>query len=121
MTCKDALLIALIGLLCVLILPAYSCDCSFFAYNALNRIHVKLRTFPAVTVNEGMASYRHGVVSVPPNSPCMVYVHEFIHHDQWEHGLEALQQGDAVWTQLERNAAILTRDAMEHQSTCTND
>lgn len=121
MTLKEALAVALIGILCLLILPAYSCDCAFFAYDALARIHIKLKTFPAIVGTEERASYRRGVVSVPANSPCMTYIHEFVHHDQWEHGLEALSMGDAVWWGLEKNAEKLTRDAMEHQSTCIDD
>ena len=121
MTIKDALAVALIGILCVLILPAYSCDCAFFAYRALERIHVKLRTFPAVVWIEGPAQYRRGVVSVPAGSACDVYVHEFVHHDQWERGLEALSMMDTTWWELERNARKITRDAMEHESTCTEE
>lgn len=80
-----------------------------------------MKTVPSVVVTSEPASYRRGVASMPPNAACMTYVHEFIHHDQWEHGLEALHVGDAVWWRLEKNAEKLTRDAIEHQSTCIDD
>lgn len=118
---KDALAVLLLGTLCFLILPTYACDCSWFAYKALARIGVKLHTLPAVVGTMERASYRRGVVSVPPGSACMVYVHEFAHHDQFEHGLEAQHQGDAMWWSLEVNANKLTRDAIEHQSTCIDE
>lgn len=51
----------------------------------------------------------------------MVYVHEFIHHDQWLHGLEAEREWDATWWSLERNAEKLTRDATEHGTTCAEE
>lgn len=121
MTFKEALAVGFFGSLCFLILPAYSCDCAFFADSALARIGIKLKTFPAIIWTEAPPGYRRGVVNVPANSSCMVYVHEFVHHDQWEHGLEALSMGDAVWWRLEKNAEKLTRDAMEHQSTCVED
>ena len=80
-----------------------------------------VRSVPAIVWTTDQSSYARGVVRVRPASACMVYVHEFIHHVQWEHGQEATHVGDAMWYGLEVNARKLTRDAIEHGSTCAED
>ena len=118
MTWKDCLLVAVFGGAMLLTSGASPCDCAWFAYEALTRVGVKLKTIPSIIGTMGPSSYRKGTVSIRIPEPCMVYVHEFVHHDQWLRGLEALHMGDAMWYGLEIQAKRITADAMEHQSSC---
>lgn len=98
--------------------PLFACDCAYFAYEALKRTGVKLATVPAIVGTTEPDHYYRGVVSIRPNQPCNVYVHEFAHHDQWLHGKEAKQQRDAVWWALEKNAKAIEKRAMENAGEC---
>ncbi len=95
-----------------------ACDCAHFAYEALKRINVKLKTVPAVVGTTQTASYARGVARIGPSAPCSVWIHEFAHHDQWLHGLEAARQYDARWWALEHNAKALEKRALEYGGTC---
>jgi hypothetical protein len=98
--------------------PAQACDCQHVAYEALKRIGIRLQTVPAVVATTGPASYYRGVASIRPGEPCSVYIHEFSHHDQWLHGLEAPHVGDAWWWTLETNAKAIERRALENGGQC---
>jgi hypothetical protein len=100
------------------IVPAEACDCQHVAYEALKRIGITLKTVPAVVATTGPASYYRGVASIRPGEPCSVYIHEFSHHDQWLHGLEAPHVGDAWWWTLETNAKAIERRALENGGQC---
>lgn len=97
---------------------AEECDCAQFAYEALKRVHIRLATVPAIVGTTGPSGYYRGVVRIPFPQPCMVYVHEFVHHDQWLHGHEASHVGDAMWWALEKNAQAITVRAMEYPGEC---
>lgn len=92
---------------------AEECDCVQFAYDVLKRAHVRLKTVPAIVGTLGSNGYSRGVVRIHFPQPCMVYVHEFVHHDQWLHGIEATAVGDAYWWFLEENARNVSLRALE--------
>lgn len=63
------------------------CDCMWYAYTALKRIGIRLRTVPAVVISGehgGHGFYLRGMVGVPDNQDCKVMVHEFVHEYQYE-------------------------------------
>lgn len=93
---------------------AEECDCAQFAYEVLKRAHVKLATVPAIVGTLGPNGYYRGVVRIHFPQPCMVYVHEFVHHDQWLRGYEAPSVGGAVWWSLEENAEKVAARALEN-------
>lgn len=114
---REWLLILAIGAICCSCAPASACDCTFYAIEALQRVGVKLKTIPAVTVNEW---YRYpgmytpigtGVVAVHDSSDCRVLTHEFYHHFQALHGVPLDERA-------ERDAAIVTMFATEMRGEC---
>lgn len=107
MRCLLAIALCLAG-------PAHACDCAHFAYYALKRVGVTLASVPEVVVVPGRSSYYRGVAHIDPGAPCNVWVHEFVHHDQWLHGLEATAQFGAEWWALEYNARAIELRAMEY-------
>lgn len=97
---------------------AAECDCGKFAVQALGRIGIRMASSPEIVVVPGRSSYYRGVVRVDPDAACNVWIHEFVHHDQWLHGLEAAQQFDAMWWALENNARAIELRAMENAGEC---
>lgn len=91
-----------------------ACDCVHIADEALRRVGIRLATLPAIVATTGRAGYYHGVASIRPDEPCSVYIHEFVHHDQWLRGLEAPHVGDAMWWALEENAKAIEKRALEN-------
>lgn len=94
------------------------CGCANFAYQALKRVGIHLKTVPNVAGTSGRASYYRGVARIDPTSPCSVWVHEFAHHDQWLRGHEAARQFDVTWWALEDQAKAIERRAMENAGEC---
>lgn len=111
-------IIALAVLLVIAIGPAAAaeetkqCNCVAYAVEALAGIHVRLRTLPAIGVNDWFSHpgvYARGVVNLRNIEDCHTLLHELVHHAQW------LKYGDARtlhenW-QREMEAAMLTMHA----------
>lgn len=106
------------ALLCAL--PAHAdCDCAWYAYTALKRIDVRLKTFPAVVVNSehgGHGYYSRGVVGVPDVNNCKVMTHEFVHHYQYQRDGE--QRGAILWWLNETEATDKARRAISLAGDC---
>lgn len=112
-------------LLVLLASPALAeCDCMWYAYTALKRIDVKLRTFPAVTQSTEHGKhgyYLRGVVGVPDVNECKAMVHEFVHHYQYErYGEVPVGRPDTkiLWDLNEREAEEKTARARNLAGEC---
>lgn len=75
---------------------AAECNCVAYAIDALNSVHIRLKTVPAIAVNDWFrhpGAYARGVVNVRDIEDCHTLLHEFVHHAQW------LKYGDATTLQ----------------------
>lgn len=100
------------------------CDCQWYAYRALRRIDLRLRTFPAVVQGEpdqskypgATGAYSSGRVTVLRVSDCKAMTHEFIHHYQEQQYGPAHDQ--IMWELNERDAKIITDRAINAYGEC---
>lgn len=68
------------------------CNCVSYAINALQSIHIRLKTVPSIAVNDWFkhpGAYRRSVVNIRNIEDCHTMIHEMIHHAQY------LKYGDA--------------------------
>lgn len=106
-------------LLLVICAPAHACNCVAYSIEALSRVHIRLKTIPAIAENDWFkhpGAYSRGVVNVRDVDNCRVMLHEFVHHAQW------LKYGDATtafeWQRREMQAAQITMLAESEMEGC---
>lgn len=101
--------------------PAQACNCVAYAVESLQSIQIKLRTLPAIAVNDWCKKghpgcYMRGVMFIRSIDDCRTMIHEFVHHAQW------LKHGDARdshenWRR-EMQAAMQTMYAIREYGEC---
>lgn len=110
-----------------LLYPAFAdedCDCQWYAYRALRRIDLRLRTFPAVVQDQidqskypgATGMYSAGRVTVLNVGDCKRMVHEFVHHYQLQQ--YGLAHDKIHWDLNEQDAKIITARAINAYGEC---
>ncbi len=68
---------------------------------------LKVRELPAIEIRPGAGAYSRGTIFIADPQDCKVYLHEFVHHWQWQ------QWGDAEdaneWWRREWEAVAKSR------------
>lgn len=124
---SDLVMVALaIVIFAVAVESHAQCNCVQYAIDALQSLHIRLRTLPSIGENvpEGipgsahnwLGSYKNGVVIIRDINDCRTLLHEFLHHMQF------LKYGAAVsvqenW-QREMQADSITRLAESEIGDC---
>lgn len=95
------------------------CNCVAYAIEALKSVGIKLKTIPSIAVNDWCkhpGCYRRGVVNIKDINDCRTLIHEFVHHAQWLHDGDALDNHEN-WRR-EMQAAVLTMHAESEYGAC---
>lgn len=107
LTAKEIGAVLLFGAFCLFSEMAKGCD--WWAYSEMKKVGLKIRVMPATVLGD-RTFYRNGVISLT-NTDCKAYLHELVHHHQWERSGSA--KSEAEWWSRERDAAIVTERIWE--------
>lgn len=109
MTAKEILAVLIFGVF-VLFFGSSANACAYESWLSVKKAGLRITTMPSVVIGE-RASYRAGVITLTNTWDCRVYLHELVHHHQWERSGPA--KSEAEWWQRERDAAIVTERIWE--------
>lgn len=85
--------------------PPTALGCQWWAYSEMKKANLKIKVMPSVVLGD-RTFYRNGVVMLTNTEDCRAFLHEAVHHYQWEQRGNA--KTEAEWYRRERDAQIVT-------------